>query len=1025
MLLRGGISPANGDAGICFQLQPRSPHSSQSSFRPSTSRTSLPLISPRARSMRLEPQGHLEHRKSQQALDHELGLAEAPVSPGSMRRICAPPSFQLWPSSCLSEPPRAPYDVLLRTRPKIPAPPARPLQNHHYKVKSAAEERASPRSSIVLEAEVCEKDEVEDGAELFASLGARLSPRRLTSGQVLFRRRTSMQGMAKKCMEEVEAEEVAASTEAELRGTGTGGSTLSFPNTNQRMRRSSRAQVRFEAEVTKTLDQEPTASVASLEPATGNVSCPPEATASSSQRGSTLAETMEPPGAAPSGAIEVVAPQPAEEPASAQELVGTPPRTPAQLADAVSTTAGTEQPSMEPQVPKEPTASRGSYKRESSRGSLLRKRKSSVGKSADERKEGEVEVKPRLSRHGTGVLRGVDIDIDLEDDSDDDGNGPKKPTAKPLRSPLQERLKRLELRNGHRKQMARHAKELEAQRKKFNELPREDVDAINRGFMLFDEDSSGTLDQDEVFACLRELGLRGSNTAEKREILKICIEATEALRDMQIVIPGVDPVKKSRTELTEESEVPPEEEEEPEAKVSIDLLTLALVVVPQVRATFQEFRSNELLRQFNAYDRNGTGVLRSEHCLEIARALGVDKRDMKKIIQEVTTAQDTGITFELFQLMIARCWEQVERTICASEHRIKGHTGISDRMFQHFRDDIVNLFDVFQHFDKDKSGKLCQEEIMSAMGEFGLLPKNPLERKEVEAILKAADKNGDNAFDFEEFLHLTSLVRNYQVDLKREEHSACFDRYDRDKSGSLTVEELSSLLYDLGCIPRDRKEQEELGAIIQQVDSDGNGIIQFDEFEILCQRIDERLKSMRYEEEIEYALSIGFSETQLLDLRYVFDSLDADCSCKLDANEVRVGLSMMKKHVSQEAFENAFRALDVDGSGELDFLEFLDFMRMLRDGEGIFGGQQDDSQSLPARVKMLETRILRRVLDNFGISKTYLTSLSFDELVELFCGFFDCNSNDNVQEKFGVNSLCELFEFAKVRAKEVAPPQPF
>merc|ERR1712176_222480 len=127
-----------------------------------------------------------------------------------------------------------------------------------------------------------------------------------------------------------------------------------------------------------------------------------------------------------------------------------------------------------------------------------------------------------------------------------------------------------------------------------------------------------------------------------------------------------------------------------------------------------------------------------------------------------------------------------------------------------------------------------------------------------------------------EFLLLLSAIRTYRQEKKRETTAAHFDKYDRDRNGKLSIEELSSLLCDVGCVPHSRKEQEELAQLIHLVDLDGNGFIDFSEFQVLSQRIEEKLKSMRYEEEIEHAMSIGFTETQLNELRWIFDSLDSD-----------------------------------------------------------------------------------------------------------------------------------------------------
>jgi len=569
-----------------------------------------------------------------------------------------------------------------------------------------------------------------------------------------------------------------------------------------------------------------------------------------------------------------------------------------------------------------------------------------------------------------------------------------------LRSSLGDRLKRLERKGMQKREEQKATREQDLLRKQFNSLPPAEADAIQHVFERFDLDGSGFLEHQEVMAALRELGLRGTNLSEKREILKICRNPGQEddLGDLGVT---------TCSETIEDKLV-----------VAVDVLRFALQVVPRVRARLTEMQSNDLLRYFFQYDLHGTGRLRAEQCMEIGRALRLDLRVLRTVLDDRQGSKRSGIDIEEFRAMVVKCREQVERTVRFCERRIKDRTGISDEIFQEFRQDIVNLYDLFSSADADESGQLSGKEISHVLAEFGFLPRTAEEREELEFILKNADVNNDSSFNFEEFLHLTRQIREYQKEKKRMGNLLLFQRYDRDGNRKLTIEEISQLLVDVGAVPRNRREQEELAALIQLADEDGSGSIDFEEFQLLNQRIEERLKSLRYEEEVEYALRIGFSESQLYDLRWVFDSLDADGSGKLDAGEVRSGLSMMNKKVSQEAFDHAFRALDSDGSGALDFMEFLDFIRLLRDGEGIFA--EDGSNTFSSRVKFLELRVTRRVLEYFGLSKAYISSLGKQDVIDLFCFFFEMQPNDNLHEKLGVKSVAELFDAAKAKAGAAA-----
>jgi len=521
--------------------------------------------------------------------------------------------------------------------------------------------------------------------------------------------------------------------------------------------------------------------------------------------------------------------------------------------------------------------------------------------------------------------------------------------------------------------------------RQFNALPKHETDALQQVFHQFDKDKSGKLEGNEIMPCLTELGLRGANSSENREINK----SLRLLMDIS--------------------------QKDGEEVMSVSFLDFALKVVPQVRQRLVELRSNEMLRLFLHYDVQGFGTLRVEQCVEIVRSLDLDRRLFLKIYEEVYGPMKITLDFEEFQNLVVILKERTERIVREHERGIKQKTGISDEVFQQFRTDIVSLFELFQKADEDENGTLARNELLRVLGEFGLLPKSLKERLEVDAILQEVDTNGDACIDFCEFLHLTSLIRSNAVEKRRIQNNAIFEKYDRDGNRQLSIEEISALLSDLGIVPTDRKEQEELAVLIRQVDQSSDGFIDFEEFQTLCQRIDEHLKSMHYQQEIDYALHLGFSEGQLYELRCAFDALDVDASGRLDAQEVRSGLAMMRKHVSQEMFDSSFAVLDADGSGELDFKEYLDLMKLLRDGEGLFS---EDESKLPSKMKWLDSRMQRRALEYFKLSKGYIISLSKQESMDLLCFFLNVKPADNLHDKFKVTTYADFLDLCKNRGAE-------
>lgn len=295
-----------------------------------------------------------------------------------------------------------------------------------------------------------------------------------------------------------------------------------------------------------------------------------------------------------------------------------------------------------------------------------------------------------------------------------------------------------------------------------------------------------------------------------------------------------------------------------------------------------------------------------------------------------------------------------------------------------------------------------------------------MEKEDMRAIFfehehhEGSEHVAPQEINFNDFLEIVWEIRHYRQEKIKDEQMESFQKFDRDHSGSLTCGEISRLLGDLGLTPVNRIEQEEIANLISSVDEDGSGFIDFEEFQELSQRIDEKLRAFRYEEEIEYAMCLGFTEFQMRDLRQVFSTLDQDASMKLDADEVRIGLHMMNKSVTHKVFEETFKKLDSDSSGELDFLEFLEFMKLIVDQLGPMANNEEQ-QKLAQKPKELDTRILRRVLEYFRLAKHYIQSLTHDDLVGLFCEYMALKPDQDLLKGLDVKTVGELYQIAQER----------
>lgn len=162
-----------------------------------------------------------------------------------------------------------------------------------------------------------------------------------------------------------------------------------------------------------------------------------------------------------------------------------------------------------------------------------------------------------------------------------------------------------------------------------------------------------------------------------------------------------------------------------------------------------------------------------------------------------------------------------------------------------FSPQSVNALDlvvknVFDEFDKDKSGKISAQELGSAVRMLGLNPT----MKELQNVLKKIDRNGNGTIEYDEFLAflkrsykekgedskakitLSDYVSSQSTNALVMEAKSAFDKIDQDKNGEISVHELGTALRMLGLNPT----REEVQSIIIGMNKKGDGLIKFDEF---------------------------------------------------------------------------------------------------------------------------------------------------------------------------------------------------
>ncbi|XP_037773497.1 troponin C-like [Penaeus monodon] len=138
-------------------------------------------------------------------------------------------------------------------------------------------------------------------------------------------------------------------------------------------------------------------------------------------------------------------------------------------------------------------------------------------------------------------------------------------------------------------------------------------------------------------------------------------------------------------------------------------------------------------------------------------------------------------------------------------------------------DQIETLRKAFDSFDTEKAGSIGTETVSTILRMMGV----KISEKNLQEVIAETDEDGSGMLEFEEFVELAAkfLIEEDEESLKAELKEA-FRIYDKEGNGYITTDTLKEILKELD----NRLTSEELDGIIEEVDEDGSGTLDFDEF---------------------------------------------------------------------------------------------------------------------------------------------------------------------------------------------------
>ncbi|ESW10348.1 hypothetical protein PHAVU_009G201700 [Phaseolus vulgaris] len=135
---------------------------------------------------------------------------------------------------------------------------------------------------------------------------------------------------------------------------------------------------------------------------------------------------------------------------------------------------------------------------------------------------------------------------------------------------------------------------------------------------------------------------------------------------------------------------------------------------------------------------------------------------------------------------------------------------------------LRQLRDIFEKFDTDSDGSLTNMELAALLGSLGLKPSS----EQIHVLLTNMDSNGNGFVEFDELVDAILHNISAKILLNREMLLGVFKYFDRDGNGFITAAELAGAMAKMG----QPLTYRELREMITEADTDGDGVISFNEF---------------------------------------------------------------------------------------------------------------------------------------------------------------------------------------------------
>eukprot|EP00029_Vermamoeba_vermiformis_P002959 TRINITY_DN13325_c0_g1_i1.p1 TRINITY_DN13325_c0_g1~~TRINITY_DN13325_c0_g1_i1.p1 ORF type:complete len:162 (+),score=53.64 TRINITY_DN13325_c0_g1_i1:128-613(+) len=152
--------------------------------------------------------------------------------------------------------------------------------------------------------------------------------------------------------------------------------------------------------------------------------------------------------------------------------------------------------------------------------------------------------------------------------------------------------------------------------------------------------------------------------------------------------------------------------------------------------------------------------------------------------------------------------------------------------------------------------------------------------------------------------NLPDDVKNSLSEEQIAEFQEAFKLFDKDNNGSITIQELGTVMRSLGQTP----SESELVDMINEVDADGDGAIDFNEFLVMMAK---KMKDVDQEDEYKEAFKV----------------FDKDGNGYIEPAELKQVMQSLGETLTDADIEDMMKEADTDNDGRVNYDEFVNMMK--------------------------------------------------------------------------------------------------